>query len=228
MSIETYEEREREREKEVRRASMKRARNQRDLDDEDQPERRSAVSDYIEEKPVTKKNAKAANNAAREQETSSLATYTCSAITSRPSVSSGLLSSTSGATYAAATKANNGLRSKGSTLKSLFPMTALPLSSDDDQSLVGAAPSAKKTKKDKPKKARKSKGKGKKRLSAEMADDEEENTQKENKENSSTPTTSGGGSQIKKRKFLPAGKDDQVSLATPPSLASSAGELALL
>jgi hypothetical protein len=216
MSIETFEATEREREKEVRRrASTKRTRASRlqggsdaEKEDEEELEQRGQATNFFEEKLPAKKLTKL--NVKSDNK---------------------LPASSSTAT------ATTTLKSKGSTLKSLFPRTAIPLDGDDADTTADAT-TPKPTKKT-TKKARKSKGKAfKKRtsedmLSSDLRDDEVEQGDKENatnlKSSVSSSSSIGGasGSLIKKRKLYTAttssitsGKESQLST---PSLASSTG-----
>jgi hypothetical protein len=236
MSIETFEATEREREKEVRRrASTKRPRASRPTGDSEveEPEQRRHATHLFEEKLPAKKPTTTTMPLSSSSAVVTTAASTASAITTASSSSS----------YASSTTS---LKSKGSTLKSLFPRTAIPLDDDDDSATdttIEATPVKKqKNAKNAKKAARKSvkgKGKGKKRssedmLSSDLRDNEDESAQNDDKENavnlkvasaSASSASASGGSQIKKRKLFTAttaNKESQLSSAGT-SLASSTG-----
>ncbi|ELR22420.1 kinesin motor domain containing protein [Acanthamoeba castellanii str. Neff] len=233
MSIETFEATEREREKEVRRrASTKRPRASRPTGDSEveEPEQRRHATHLFEEKLPAKKPT---TTTMPSSSSSAVVTTAAPAITTASSSSS----------YASSTTS---LKSKGSTLKSLFPRTAIPLDDDDDSATdttIEATPVKKqKNAKNAKKAARKSvKGKGKAKakkrssedmLSSDLRDNEDESAQNDDKENavnlkaasaSASSASASGGSQIKKRKLFTAttaNKESQLSSAGT-SLASS-------
>lgn len=238
MSIETFEATEREREKEVRRrASTKRPRASRPTGDSEveEPEQRRHATHLFEEKLPAKKPT---TTTMPSSSSSAVVTTAAPAITTASSSSS----------YASSTTS---LKSKGSTLKSLFPRTAIPLDDDDDSATdttIEATPVKKqKNAKNAKKAARKSvKGKGKAKakkrssedmLSSDLRDNEDESAQNDDKENavnlkaasaSASSASASGGSQIKKRKLFTAttaNKESQLSSAGT-SLASSTVSIA--
>lgn len=233
MSIETFEATEREREKEVRRrASIKRPRASRPTGDSDveEPEQRRLATHLFEEKLPAKKPT--------TMQSSSSALVTTAAASTAPAITTTASSSSS--------YASSSLKSKGSTLKSLFPRTAIPLDDYDESATdttTEAAP-AKKQKNAKNKNAKKAatrksgkgKGKGKKRssedmLSSDLRDNEDESAQNDDKENAvnlkaaAASASASCGSQIKKRKLFTAtaaNKESQL-ISAGTSLASSTG-----
>jgi hypothetical protein len=235
MSIETFEATEREREKEVRRrASTKRPRASRPTGDSEveEPEQRRHATHLFEEKLPAKKPT--------TMQSSSSALVTTAAASTAPAITAGSSSSS---------YASSSLKSKGSTLKSLFPRTAIPLDDYDESATdtTTEATPAKKQKNAKSKNAKKAatrksvkgKAKAKKRssedmLSSDLRDNEDESAQNDDKENavnlkvasaSASSASASGGSQIKKRKLFTAttaNKESQLSSAGT-SLASSTG-----